>query len=193
MGLSLDPIQTTAQNSKTSENGLYKKGTEVDVFSPPKIEGEGRKANSDVVHADVDGSETLEKGSEPDETELVDEVIDGNEVGDDDGEEDEDSSVGGEDKVGDDPSRDEVPVIIDSRSDEEGQNAIGKYGRCTKDTRKIRGVEKVAPMSHALKVFDGKHKPSSLVVDQERKWADVVAGAQSKGPAANQTQESISK
>ncbi|KAL6953857.1 hypothetical protein U1Q18_046279 [Sarracenia purpurea var. burkii] len=95
---------------KASENGLYKKGTEVVVISPPKVEGEGRKANSVVELEGVDGSKTLEKGSEPVETVLVDEVIYGNEVGDDDDEEDEDSSFGGEDKVVEDSSRDVATV-----------------------------------------------------------------------------------
>ncbi|KAL6973752.1 hypothetical protein U1Q18_027937, partial [Sarracenia purpurea var. burkii] len=97
---------------KASENGLYKKGTEVVVISPSKVEGEGRKANNDVECEDVDGSETSEKGSEPVETELVDEVIYGNEIGDDDDEKDEDSSFGGEDKVVDDSSRDVATIKI---------------------------------------------------------------------------------
>ncbi|KAL6984512.1 hypothetical protein U1Q18_017889 [Sarracenia purpurea var. burkii] len=116
---------------------------EVVVISPPKVEGEGRKANNDVEREDVDGSETSEKGSEPVETELVEEVIYGNEVGDDDDEEDEDSSFGGEDKVVDDSSRDVATVKIEN-FDEGGSSGL-KAGSAQRDGNAV-GLEDKAQM-----------------------------------------------
>ncbi|KAL6997277.1 hypothetical protein U1Q18_007402 [Sarracenia purpurea var. burkii] len=106
------------------------KGTEVVVISAPKVEGEGRKANTVVELEDVDGSETLEKGSKPVETVLVDEVIYGNEVGDDDDEEDEDSSFGGEDRVVDNSSRDVATVKI-------GTEDGGKNNKSSTEQRNV--------------------------------------------------------